>query len=605
MSQPVQLRKQLISKNLKNLNNKVSFNNNSSSNNNSFVIHNSNQFSTSTTNITVDYSKDKKGEMIVNNKNNNISNNNNLKQNKCLLNLNKQNKIPNNNNENINSINTARTFNANNLSKKNNNNNINSINSNSKQKIEIEIENTLNVEHSERLTNTEISENTSNPECIKEENKNKIEINEINTNEDYFSIKNNNNFNYNTFNEKSLNNNVSLFSNNEKNTKDVINKISSSTINDKTKLNNSNNNNLKNDLISQNLINLKINYNQTKEFNKTNPNSSSLLSDLRKMESLFIRENHSKEILMSLLQDEKVTQNCLENHKINERMRMRMIDWMIEVVNNYKCDENVFFQSINLMDDYFFRCAETKTTLDPNELHLIGVCCMFTSSKFQDIYPLRLRMVYEKIAHKKLSMEEIKKKESEILTLCDFINISKPTIWDFINFFIEEIFVSYENRFHIESERVKSLVVDYNIVKQKVSNLFKDTINTNNSNTSSNNNNKLLTPNMVNLLKHVAIYLAKMNYHDYQLVVNKNPSLLAAATVFVSLKICEQINKVEYLTECFIKKLSVLCNKQEQEIIKIAQKILNNAQNFDNLFPNLENLKRVHFNAIIELKNTK
>ena len=116
--------------------------------------------------------------------------------------------------------------------------------------------------------------------------------------------------------------------------------------------------------------------------------------------------------------------------------------------------------------------------------------------------------------------------------------------------------------------------------------------------------NRLYTKNMLNLLKTVCLYLAKMNCHDYELVQNKQ-SLLAAATIFVAMKICEKINDEKYINDYFNDKLSKISNQDENDIIPIAQKILYNAQHFDEVFSGLENLKKVHFNAIIELKNTK
>jgi hypothetical protein len=130
-----------------------------------------------------------------------------------------------------------------------------------------------------------------------------------------------------------------------------------------------------------------------------------------------------------------------------------------------------------------------------------------------------------------------------------------------------------------------------------------------NSDESNDNNthhilNKLYTKNMLNLLNHVCVYLAKMNCHDYSLM-QKKPSLLSAGTIYVAIKICEQINKEDYINEYFTNKLNYVSQNNENDIIKTAQKILYNAQNFDSLFNGLENLKKVHFNAIIELKDTK
>ena len=93
-----------------------------------------------------------------------------------------------------------------------------------------------------------------------------------------------------------------------------------------------------------------------------------------------------------------------------------------------------------------------------------------------------------------------------------------------------------------------------------------------------------------------------MDYHDYFLS-QKLPSLLAAATIYVGVKICEQIKKENYINEYFTITLCELSHKEEIEILKCAQVILYQAKNFDSLFPGLENLKRVHFNALVELRN--
>ena len=55
---------------------------------------------------------------------------------------------------------------------------------------------------------------------------------------------------------------------------------------------------------------------------------------------------------------------------------------------------------------------------------------MFLSSKYEEIYPIRLRTVYEKISHKKIPIENIKNKEAEILSDLSF-DITGPTIYDF------------------------------------------------------------------------------------------------------------------------------------------------------------------------------
>ena len=333
---------------------------------------------------------------------------------------------------------------------------------------------------------------------------------------------------------------------------------------------------------SLNLENLLININLSKK-NKID------IDDYREMYSKYVRDDYSNSILKSLLEDEQINENFLKCHKITERMRTRMVDWMIEVLSNYHCDESTYFESVNLMDRYFKECSNKNKVLEPSELHLIGVTSMFIASKYQDIYPLRLKIVQDKIAHNKLTCKEIKDKEDEIARYLNY-NIGLPTMWDFINIFIEEIFYINCNKHQIKNQ----ILLDT---------YYQDIITEEDDELGIIINQKY-TKNMLNLLKYVCIYLAKMNCHDYQLMQKKH-SLLAASTIYVAIKICEQINKEEYINDYFTDNLSKISNNSEHDIIKTAQKILYNAQNFDNIFNGLENLKKVHFNAIIELKETK
>jgi hypothetical protein len=281
-----------------------------------------------------------------------------------------------------------------------------------------------------------------------------------------------------------------------------------------------------------------------------------------------VRDEYSSGIISSLISEEKENEKFLSSHKISERLRTQMVDWMIEVLSSYHCDESTFFESVNIMDNYFKACQYHNKILQPQDIHLIGVTSMFIASKYQDIYPLRLKIIHEKIAHQKLSCEEIKAQEEEILKYLNY-SFGLPSIWDFICIFIEELFQKNFNQF---ADGYYELL------------------------------GYLYNKEMITLLKYVCIYLAKMDYHDYFLS-QKLPSLLAAATIYVGVKICEQIKKENYINEYFTITLCELSHKEEIEILKCAQVILYQAKNFDSLFPGLENLKRVHFNALVELRN--
>ena len=112
-----------------------------------------------------------------------------------------------------------------------------------------------------------------------------------------------------------------------------------------------------------------------------------------------------------------------------------MIDWMIEVLTNFKCNDLTFFLAVSLQDRYFKRSQEPKHISD---LHAIGVTCMFMASKFEDIYPLKMVTVHEKIAHKKIDVATINKLEIDILKTLNY-DVVVPTVLDFLKVFLVDV----------------------------------------------------------------------------------------------------------------------------------------------------------------------
>ena len=107
---------------------------------------------------------------------------------------------------------------------------------------------------------------------------------------------------------------------------------------------------------------------------------------------------------------------------------------------------------------------------------------------------MKLQVVHEKIAHKKLSIDQIKMKESEILAACNFHMIGGTP---------------YELAMHCLTRTQLSQTLDKKIFAY---------------------------------LEKICIYLSKMILYDYELICTKSYSLLAGALIFVSFKIIEQID---------------------------------------------------------------
>ena len=63
---------------------------------------------------------------------------------------------------------------------------------------------------------------------------------------------------------------------------------------------------------------------------------------------------------------------------------------------------------------------------------------MFLSCKYEEVQPMKLTTLYEKVGHKKLTIEEIKNKEANILSDLGF-DLTGPTIFDFTQIILNEM----------------------------------------------------------------------------------------------------------------------------------------------------------------------
>lgn len=109
------------------------------------------------------------------------------------------------------------------------------------------------------------------------------------------------------------------------------------------------------------------------------------------------------------------------------------------------------------MDRYFKNCNGRKEVSD---LHVVGVTGMFIASKFEDIYPLKMKTVFEKIAHKKLDIQRIKDLELDILSAIHY-KIHAPTVLDFLKVYLADV-LSIEILNRTETKKKEDLALAAN-----------------------------------------------------------------------------------------------------------------------------------------------
>ena len=199
--------------------------------------------------------------------------------------------------------------------------------------------------------------------------------------------------------------------------------------------------------------------NKTKEENKKEKEELKLEStglDAKNI-NLFVNKRESDNLLLKYGEDTyffnktlekevfKIPETFLQNHKITSTVRTKMIDWMIEVCSIINYMDETFFISVNILDIFL---QKTKKVYSNNDIHLIGMTCIFTSSKFQEIYPQSLKVFAHRVGHDMFTLDQIKEMESQILTDIGMEVLVSTSIYDFMKTYFYDFY--YNNKTVIE-----------------------------------------------------------------------------------------------------------------------------------------------------------
>ena len=166
-----------------------------------------------------------------------------------------------------------------------------------------------------------------------------------------------------------------------------------------------------------------------KENHPLHPTQKPTINRSRTLEETIIKDyGDSISATHELKEQETSTNDCLRNHRVNEDLRAKMVDWMIEVLDIFNCSLRTLFLSIRVMDLYF---KHEPSTIGVEELHVIGVSCMMIASKYEDIKALDMNTIFFKISHEKLPRAYIVRIEKKILKALDY-KLFVPTVIDFL-----------------------------------------------------------------------------------------------------------------------------------------------------------------------------
>ncbi|TPP43854.1 Cyclin, N-terminal domain family protein [Leishmania donovani] len=118
--------------------------------------------------------------------------------------------------------------------------------------------------------------------------------------------------------------------------------------------------------------------------------------------------------------------------EINEKMRMILVDWLIDVHLKFKLHAETMYLAVNLIDRYL-SCANNKvdraTFVPRAQLQLVGVCAMLLAAKYEEIWPPEVKECVH-ISANTYTREEIIQMERAICTALSF-RLTVPTPFPF------------------------------------------------------------------------------------------------------------------------------------------------------------------------------
>ncbi|OWY98486.1 Cyclin [Phytophthora megakarya] len=111
---------------------------------------------------------------------------------------------------------------------------------------------------------------------------------------------------------------------------------------------------------------------------------------------------------------------------INEKMRTILVDWLVEVGEEYELDSQTFHKAVNLVD----RCLK-KIKINRKQFQLLGCACMMIAAKFEEVYgPNVEEFVY--ISDQTYTGEEMLDMEVQVLKALEY-RVASTTCYGFIH----------------------------------------------------------------------------------------------------------------------------------------------------------------------------
>ena len=123
---------------------------------------------------------------------------------------------------------------------------------------------------------------------------------------------------------------------------------------------------------------------------------------------------------------------------ISEKMRMILLDWLVEVHIKFNLLTETLFITINLIDKYL-----SKINIHRKYLQLLGITALLIACKYEEIYPPEIKELI-RMTDNAYNKNQVLQMENQILDIANF-NITFPTSFKFLEIFKNKLDLDEKN----------------------------------------------------------------------------------------------------------------------------------------------------------------
>ena len=111
--------------------------------------------------------------------------------------------------------------------------------------------------------------------------------------------------------------------------------------------------------------------------------------------------------------------------EIKDTSRAFLIEWLIDVHRKFRLVSETLYVAVYIID-----CYLSVESVKKSELHILGVTALLISTKYEEIYPPRLKELIQ-VSENKFSKDEILKLEQKVLQILQF-DFNSPSAYRFL-----------------------------------------------------------------------------------------------------------------------------------------------------------------------------